>query len=124
MDIGVAIISGLLGGGGVIGFVQFLISRHDNKKEQLDRIEKKVDLSLEKGDRNELATTRLQLFFLMETQPNNKDTILRTAERYFTELDGNGEAWDAFQHWANDHDVNTAWYLSLVEKEKKRRQEK
>ena len=110
----------ILGAGGVVGFIQFMISRHDNKNEQLNRIEKKVDLSLEKGDRNELATTRLQLFFLMETQPENKDTIMRTAERYFTELDGNGEAWDAFQHWADQHNVNTSWYLNLVEREKRR----
>lgn len=110
----------ILGAGGVVGFIQFMISRYDNKNEQLNRIEKKVDLSLEKGNRNELATTRLQLFFLMETQPENKDTIMRTAERYFTELDGNGEAWDAFQHWADQHNVNTSWYLNLVEREKRR----
>ena len=115
------VLVGLFGGGAIFGFVQFLINRHDKKDEQLDRIEKKVDLSLEKGNRNELATTRLQLFFLMWFQPDNKDTILRTAERYFIELDGNSEAWDAFEHWAKDHNVTTSWYLSLVEKEKKRR---
>lgn len=116
-----AVVIGLLGGGTIFGFIQFLISRQDKKNEQLDRIEKKVDLSLEKGDRNELATTRLQLFFLMYFQPENKDTIMRTAERYFMELDGNGEAWDAFDHWAKAHDVSTSWYLTLVEKEKKKR---
>lgn len=115
-----AVVIGLLGGGTIFGFIQFLISRHDKKNEQLDRIEKKVDLSLEKGDRNELATTRLQLFFLMTTQPNNVDTIQKTAYRYFIELDGNGEAWSAFKIWAEDHKVDTDFYKALLQREKER----
>lgn len=110
MDIGVAIISGLLGGGSVIGFVQFLISRHDNKNEQLDRIERKVDTIGAQSDRTELAQTRLQLFFLIIMQPENKDAIMKTAQRYFMELDGNGEAWDAFASWAEEHKVNIDYY--------------
>ena len=123
MDTGVAIITGLFGGGSIIGFVQYLISRHDTNKSQLNRIEKKVDTIGEKTDRNELAICRQQLFFLIIMQPDNKDAILKTAQRYFVELDGNGEAWDAFQHWADTYQVNTAWYLNLVEKEKRKRGE-
>lgn len=110
MDIGVAIISGFLGAGGVIGFIQFLISRHDSRDKRLIRIEKKIDLSLEQGDRNELATTRLQLLFLIRTEPENKDTILQTAQRYFRELDGNGEAWDAFKRYCDEYGIDTSYY--------------
>lgn len=124
MDLGVAIISGFLGAGGVIGFVQFMVARHDTQNDRLIRIEKKIDQSLEKSDRNELATTRLQLLFVIQTQSNNKDTILRTAHRYFIELDGNGEAWDVFKHWAESHDVDSSYYNSLLQREKERSKNK
>lgn len=114
MDLGVAIVSGTLGAGGLISFAQFLISRHDKRKDehtvQLDRIEKKVDAIGEQSDRTELAQTRLQLFFLIIMQPKNKDAILKTAQRYFMELDGNGEAWDAFAHWASENGVDIDYY--------------
>lgn len=114
MDTGLALCVGLFGGGSVLGFAQFMISRHDKRKDaqmvQLDRIEKKVDAIGEQSDRTELAQTRLQLFFLMIMQPENKDAILKTAQRYFMELDGNGEAWDAFAHWAEQSGVNIDYY--------------
>lgn len=120
MDLGVAVVSGFLGAGGIISFVQFMISRHDQKDGRLARIETKIDNLQEKGDRNELATTRLQLFFLMTTQPNNVDTIQKTAYRYFIELDGNGEAWSAFKVWAEEHKVDTDFYKALLQREKER----
>lgn len=120
MDIGIAIITGLLGAGGVIGFIQFLISRHDNRSDRLIRIENKIDQSLEKSARNELATTRLQLLFVIQTQPHNKDTILKTAQRYFIELDGNGEAWDVFKRWAEQNNVDYGYYKTLLQHEKER----
>ena len=124
MDIGTAIISGFLGAGGIIGFVQFMIARHDSNDERLKRIERKIDQSLEKSDRNELATTRLQLLFVIQTQPENKDTILKSAQRYFIELDGNGEAWDVFKHWADERGVDSGYYKTLLQHEKERSRHK
>lgn len=122
MDAGVALAVGLFGGGSVLAFAQYLISRHDSKNDkyttQLNRIEKKVDYATEKADRTELAGTRLQLFFLMIMQPKNRDTILQTAHRYFIELDGNGEAWDAFTKWASDNGVNIDYYKEHMHKVK------
>lgn len=120
MDLSVAIVSGLLGAGGIIGFIQFLISRHDNKVGRLIRIESKLDQVDQKCIRNELATTKLQLFFLMETQPDNEDAIEVTAQRYFIELDGNAEAWAPFYKWATEHKVDTGWYKALLERERRR----
>lgn len=111
MDIGVSIFVAILGSTGLFGFAQYMISRHDKKGEQLDRIEKKCD-------RNELATTRLQLFFLIKTQPNNEDAIEATAQRYFIELGGNAEAWAPFHKWAVAHKVDTDWYKALLSREK------
>jgi hypothetical protein len=114
MEIGVAI----LGSAGLFGFIQFLISRHDVKQRDFNQIKTQLNNIENKCDRNELATTRLQLFFLIETQPDNIDAIETTAERYFIELGGNGEAWASFHRWAEAHKVDTGWYKALLAREK------
>lgn len=108
----------ILGSAGLFGLIQFLITRHDNKKHMLANIDGKLTQINKKCDRNELATTRLQLIFLIDSQPENKDTILMTAQRYFIELDGNGEAWAVFHKWAKAHKLDTGWYKALLEREK------
>ena len=108
----------ILGSAGLFGLIQFLITRHDNKKQMLANIDGKLTQINKKCDRNELATTRLQLIFLIDSQPENKDTILLTAQRYFIELDGNGEAWAVFHKWAKAHKLDTGWYKALLEREK------
>ena len=118
MEIGIAIFTSVLGSAGVFGFAQFLISRHDNKNQNISQIKNQLDRIENKCDKNELATTRLQLIFLIETQPQNKDTILQTAQRYFVELDGNGEAWAVFYDWAEDKHLDIGWYKALLEREK------
>ena len=118
MDAGL-LITTILGSGGFFALIQFLVARHDNKDSRLSRIERKVDASLEKGERNELAITRFQLLFLILMQPTNKDTILKTAQRYFMELDGNGEAWDAFKHWSDQNGVDSSYYQSHISKKRR-----
>lgn len=118
MDVGLSIFVAIIGSTGVFGFAQYMISRHDKKhdntrayRDQLNRIEQKCD-------RNELAITRLQLFFLIKTQPSNEDAIEATAQRYFIELGGNAEAWAPFYKWATAHKVDTGWYKALLKREK------
>ena len=118
MDVGVAILTGIFGSAGIIGFVQFLILRHDSRRRDVAGIKRQLNNIEKKCDRNELATTRLQLIFLIDSQPSNKDTILQTAQRYFIELDGNGEAWAIFYAWAEKNKIDTGWYKVLLEREK------
>ena len=118
MDVAVALLTGLLGSAGLFGFAQFMISRHDNKSRDLAQIKDQLNAIEGKCDRNELATTRLQLIFLIDTQPHNKDTILQTAQRYFVALNGNGEAWAVFYDWAKHHEIDVGWYKTLLEREK------
>jgi hypothetical protein len=118
MDIALALFTGILGSAGLFSFAQFMISRHDNKKRNFAQIKSQLDAIEGKCDRNELATTRLQLIFLIETQPDNKDTILQTAERYFIALKGNGEAWAVFYKWAHIRKIDVDWYKALLEREK------
>lgn len=118
MELGIAIFSAILGSAGLFGFAQFMISRHDGKRKSIAEIKNQLAIIDHKCDRNELATNRLQLLFLIETQPQNKDTILQTAQRYFTELDGNGEAWAVFYDWAEKNKLDVGWYKALLEREK------
>lgn len=118
MDIALALLTGLLGSAGLFSFAQFMINRHDNKNRSLEQIKHQLTAIEMKCDRNELATTRLQLIFLIDTQPQNKDTIMQTAERYFVALNGNGEAWAVFYEWARINKIDVGWYKTLLEREK------
>lgn len=117
MELIIAIVAGVFGSAAAIfSFIQFLITRHDNKNgdkcqytAQLNRIEAKSNC-------NELAICRLQLIYLIHEQPNNQDTILQTAQRYFIELNGNGEAWAIFDTWAKSKKLDTGWYKMLLER--------
>lgn len=108
----------VFGSAGLFGLIQYLISRHDNKNQDLAHIKETLNKIDDKCDRNERATTRLQLIFLIDSQPDNKDTILQTAQRYFIELNGNGEAWAVFNAWAVKNKLDTGWYKALLKREK------
>lgn len=118
MELGITILSTVLGSAGLFSFVQFMVSRHDGRNKSIAEIQTKLNSIARKCDRNELATNRLQLLFLIEAQPQNKDTILQTAQRYFTELDGDGEAWAVFYDWAEKNKLDVGWYKALLEREK------
>ena len=115
----IAVISSALGSAGLFSFVQFLINRRDKQNDdkchytaQLNRIEQKTI-------ENEKAIVRLQLIYLIHEQPANRDTILLTAQRYFIDLDGNGEAWAVFDDWAKNNKLDIGWYRMLLERKEK-----
>lgn len=120
MELTIAIVASLFGSAGLFSLIQFLITRNDDKTRSLNQIKNQLKAVDGKCTRNELATTRLQLFFLLETQPDNEDAIEATAERYFIELDGDAEAWMPFYKWAVQHGVDTGWYKSLLERERRK----
>ena len=95
-----------------------MIARHDKKHDSMNSCKAQLNRIEQKCDRNELAIARLQLFFLLETQPDNEDAIEATAQRYFIELGGNAEAWAPFYKWATEHKVDTGWYKALLKREK------
>lgn len=124
MDLGIAVITSVFGSAGLFGLIQFLVTRHDAKGRYVAQIKHQLNKIEQKCDRNELATTRLQLIFLIEAHPRNNDTILQTAQRYFVELNGNGEAWAVFNDWAKKNNLDTSWYKALLRKEEGRTNDK
>lgn len=119
MDIVLAVVTSALGSAGIFSFIQFLINRHDKKEDDLCKYSAQLNRIETKSDRNERAICRLQLIYLIHEQPENKDTILQTAQRYFIELNGNGEAWAVFDAWAKTKKLDLGWYKMLLEKKEK-----
>lgn len=112
------LITTILSSAGLFSLIQFLITRKDKRNDRVKRIESKLDNLVKESKRNELATTRLQLIWLVEGHPDNEDAILKTAQRYFIELDGNGEAWAVFNRWAKEKNLDTGWYRMLIKRER------
>lgn len=120
MDLGVAVISGLLGAGGVIGFVQFLISRHDNKKDELASIKKELHEIRDTQQETIVRVTRGELKDLLRDDPDNIEAIMQVAGYYFVDLDGNAYLHAIFEKWAREHNQPTSWLPQLKNERSKK----
>lgn len=92
------------------GLIQFLISRHDQKKE--NPIEKKIDKILEEQRKTEKDNLRTQLLVMMSLMPDNRQEILTLAERYFDKLQGDWFYSSLFAKWLKDNDVEKPIWFS------------
>lgn len=98
----VAVISAMTSGG-VLAFVQFLISRHDDKQG--------IKNTLKKLEKDGLRT---QLLLLILMQPDEQTEILTLGERYFRKppegLDGNWYMTGIFSKWCNQRKLDPDWF--------------
>lgn len=87
----IAVISAMTSGG-VLAFLQFLITRYDTKKN--------IGSTLKKLEKDGLRT---QLLIMILLRPEEKKEILTLGERYFSKppkgLDGNWYMTDMFKKW-------------------------
>ena len=113
MDLGVAIISGFLGAGGIIGFIQFMIARHDNKDSELKTIKKDLEDIRATQQETIIRVTRGELKDLIRDDPDNVEAIMQVAGYYFVDLDGNAYMHAIFEKWAKEHDQPTSWMPQL-----------
>ena len=112
------ILATVLGSAGVFSLVQFLITRHDRRKDDLGSIEKRLG-AIEKGqDDMNLRVSRMELAGLIRNNPDNVDAILQVAEYYFIDLRGNAYAHAMFEKWAIEHNVPVGWLPKLKKGEK------
>jgi hypothetical protein len=84
--------------GGLIEFVQFLITRKDKKKDDTENIKKKLD-------KVEQDSTRLQLLFLIKQFPESTREIMKCAEYYFRELEGDWYMTSIFDSWLVSNNI-------------------
>lgn len=99
----VAVISAMTSGG-VLAFLQFMITRHDTKKG--------IGSTLRKLEKDGLRT---QLLLLILLKPEEKKEILTLGERYFSKppkgLDGNWYMTDMFKKWLKEKGhSNPDWF--------------
>lgn len=113
----IATIGGLSGLISAISTIVFKVLEY-RKAQRGDTIDAKLSPLINKLDKQEtelheirLDTTRTQMLMLMEHQPHNHDTIIKVAERYFCQLNGNWVAASEFMAWAQKEDVNIPPHL-------------
>lgn len=98
----VAVISAMTSGG-FLAFLQFLITRHDDKKG--------IGKTLKKLEKDGLRT---QLLMLILLQPDDQTEILTLGERYFRKppfgLDGNWYMTGIFSKWCKARDLEPDWF--------------
>lgn len=99
------IIVAILASNGLFALLQFLITRHDQKKNVKGKL-----LLLEKDG------LRTQILLLMLLMPDQKQEILTVAEHYFAKppkgLDGNWYMTSLFDKWITEHNkgVKPEWF--------------
>ena len=112
MDYGL-IITTFLGSAGLFSLIQFLVTRHDRRKDDLGGIKKELQGVKQCQDDINMRVTRMELMGLIRNNPDNIDAILQVAEYYFIELDGNAYAHAIFESWAENHGVAIGWLPKL-----------
>ncbi len=106
----VPIILGVIASGGIWTFIQYLISRKDNKNDTLEAIKKKVDKIDADNVKNEKDSLRTQLLLMIIAFPDEKAEILELAKHYFADLKGNWFATPIFNRWCEKHNIEPEWF--------------
>ena len=103
----IAVISAMTSGG-VLGFVQFLIKRKDDKEQRAeDKQDDDIKGTLKKLEKDGLRT---QLLLLLLLQPDEETEILKIAEHYFVKLKGNWYMTSMFSKWCKTRDLRPEWF--------------
>ena len=92
------IILAVLGSTALSSMIQFLIKRHDDKKNSNENIKEKL-ATLEKD------TLRTQMLLLILMKPEEKKEILTIGEHYFKTLKGDWYMTSIFNKWLKASDI-------------------
>lgn len=105
------IIMTALTSGAVLGFVQYLIQRHDARKGTAKQILDKLAEHDRKFDKSERDSLRTQLLVLMTDYPDEQHEIFTVAQHYFTDLHGNWYMTTLFRAYLKEHGLESpVWF--------------
>lgn len=94
------IVAAILASNGAFALIQYLISRHDTKKN--------IKGTLTKLEKDGLRT---QLLLMILMRPEEKKEILTLAQHYFVDLQGNWYMTDVFDKWVEEEcDSRPEWF--------------
>ena len=102
----ITIIVAVVGSNALFGFIQFLLSRRDKRKNITEKISNQLS-------RQEKDILRTQLLVLIALRPKEQQEILTVAEHYFGDLKGNWYMTSLFNKWLLDSDIASPdWFDS------------
>ena len=97
-----------LGSVGFYSFIQFLITRKDNRRDILGKILRKV----EKAEKD---SCRTQLLVLMSDYPDEKKEIYTLAEHYFVDLHGDWYMTSLFRSYIRKQGIEAPmWFADAM----------
>ena len=110
----IAVISALTSGG-VLGFIQFLIKRKDDKEQRAEDKEERqenkdfdsIKETLKKLEKDGLRT---QLLVMIVIKPDEEPEILKIAEYYFVKLKGDWYMTSIFSKWCKSRGLKPEWF--------------
>ncbi len=113
-------VSGCIGSGGLILFVQFLITRHDNRKGMQAKILSAIAELREQGKKQEKDSCRTQMLLLLSNFPGEKQEIMTLAKHYFMDLEGDWYATSMFRSWLQKNSVAAPIWFNSEHHEKEK----
>lgn len=110
-EVVITIICSVIGSGAMFAFIQFLITRKDQRNEMFEQINKRLDkidnrmLTIEKDN------CRQQMMLLMNSYPDEKQKLMKLAEHYFVDLKGDWYFTDLFLSWLRTNNIEKpVWF--------------
>lgn len=101
--------SGLIGG--IFSVINTVLSRKAAKSDKQQEIEKRLEQLEKDTAENKQDATRVQMLLLMSDYPDDKQEILKIAERYFKEMGGNFYMDSLFLKWLARNDLEKpSWF--------------
>ena len=107
----IKILALFLGSQALFTFIQFLITRHDQKKGCLASIIKDIKEIKETRIEEKKDLLRMQLLSLIHICPDNTLEIMLVAEKYFKELKGDWYMSSMFRNYLNDRKLATPLWV-------------
>lgn len=105
------IILAALGSTGLFAFVQFIITRHDDKEKKKSVCECKFESLDKQFDKLERDLCRTQLLLMMKYFSDNVQEILILAEHYFVDLNCNWYMTSIFSDWLKKNKLSIpTWF--------------
>lgn len=98
------IVAAIIGSTGIVGLIQFLIARRDNKKSMLVKIDKKLD-KVEKDN------CRTQLLLMLSDYTDSTSEIMILAEHYFKDLKGDWYVSSLFKTWLKKQHIESPFWF-------------
>lgn len=99
-----AFVSALMGAG-IFSFIQFLITRHDNHNEDMTEINNKLAEISKQLAKQEKDQVRTQMIVMMGFRPKETTEIMKLAQHYFGDLEGNWYMTSMFNSWLDENQI-------------------